>query len=325
MPVFFDPAVLFFVVGLFAGLVRSNLQIPDQVGRFLSLYLLMALGLKGGFAIRASGIDQTVIVSLGLAVAMAIAVPIVGYLALRQAIGQFEAIGVAAVYGSVSAVTFIAATQYLDQAGVPYGGHMAAAMALMESPALVIALMLAHRARRRSRSGTDAVVATWQEGLRHALTDGSQLVLIGAMAVGILTGETGQKVMAPFSIDLFKGMLSFFLLDMGTVAATQLRNLAGTPVQAFVYAFAAPPIHALIALAIALAVGLPPGETVLLMVLSASASYIAVPAALRHAVPEARPGLYVGLSLGLTFPLNIVLGIPIYAALAHGAAALLGR
>ncbi len=323
MPVFFDPAVLFFVLGLFAGLVRSNLQIPDQVGRFLSLYLLMALGLKGGFAIRASGIDQTVIVSLGLAVAMAIAVPISGYLALRRAIGQFEAIGVAAVYGSVSAVTFIAATQYLDQSGIPYGGHMAAAMALMESPALVIALVLAHRARRRSR--TEAVGATWQEGLRHALTDGSQLVLVGAMAVGILTGETGQKVMAPFSIDLFKGMLSFFLLDMGTVAATQLRNLAGSPVQAFVYAFAAPPIHALVALAIALAIGLPPGETVLLMVLSASASYIAVPAALRHAVPEATPGLYVGLSLGLTFPLNIVLGIPIYAALAHGAADLLGR
>ena len=311
MPVFFDPAVLFFVVGLFAGLVRSNLQIPDQVGRFLSLYLLMALGLKGGFAIRASGIDQTVIVSLGLAVAMAIAVPVVGYLALRRAIGQFEAIGVAAVYGSVSAVTFIAATQYLDQAGVPYGGHMAAAMALMESPALVIALMLAHRARRRS--GTEVVGATWQDGVRHALTDGSQLVLVGAM------------VMAPFSIDLFKGMLSFFLLDMGTVAATQLRNLAGSPVQAIVYAFAAPPIHALIALAIALAVGLPPGETMLLMVLSASASYIAVPAALRHAVPEATPGLYVGLSLGLTFPLNIVLGIPVYAALAHEAAGLLGR
>lgn len=319
-----DPSVLFFVVGLVAGLVRSNLQIPDQVGRFLSLYLLMALGLKGGFAIHASGINIEVVRSLTVAVAMAIIVPLVGYAVLGRVIGRFEAIGVAAVYGSVSAVTFIAATQYLDQSGIAYGGHMAAAMALMESPALIIALLLANHARRRLAGivgqEADRASSTWREGVRHSLTDGAQVVLLGAMVIGILTGPAGQKVMAPFSIDLFKGMLSFFLLDMGTVAAASLRNLAGQPKAAFFYAIGAPPLHAFVAWGICSVVGMDLGDLILLMVLSASASYIAVPAALRHAVPEASPGLYVGLSLGLTFPLNIVLGIPVYGAIAQALA-----
>ncbi len=315
-----DPSVLFFVVGLIAGLVRSNLEIPGPVGRFLSLYLLMALGLKGGFAIRASGLDGAVVSGLGVAVTMAVVVPLAAYRLLNRVVGPFEAVGIAAVYGSVSAVTFTAATQFLDQAGVPYGGHMAAAMALMESPAIVIGLLLADRVRRATGTGAPSGASTasrLREGFRHTLTDGSQVVLVGAMLVGIVSGPAGQRVMAPFSADIFKGMLAFFLLDMGTVAAGSLRTAASQPRWAVAYSVLAPWVHALVTAALASVAGLSIGDTTLAMVLAASASYIAVPAALRHAVPEATPGVYIGLSLGVTFPMNLVVGIPAYAAIAH--------
>jgi hypothetical protein len=315
-----DPSVLFFVVGLGAGLVRSTLMIPEPVSRFLSLYLLMALGLKGGFAINATGLGGAVISGLAVAVVMAVAVPLVAYRLLNRVVGPFEAVGIAAVYGSVSAVTFTAATQYLDQVGLPYGGHMAAAMALMESPAIVIGLLLADRVRRaRGGASTNGALAgvRLREGFQHALTDGSQIVLIGAMVVGIVSGPAGQKVMAPFSSDIFKGMLAFFLLDMGTVAAGNLRTAASQPRWAVAYAVVAPWAHAFTAAALSWSVGLGVGDTTLAMVLAASASYIAVPAALRHAVPEATPGVYIGLSLGVTFPMNLVIGIPVYATIAR--------
>lgn len=311
---FLDPAILFFGVGLFAGLVRSNLEIPQPVSRFLSLYLLMALGLKGGFALAKSGLTGEIAAGLGAAILLAVVVPLLGYAVLRRLVSGFDAAALAATYGSVSAVTFITATQHLETHGVPFGGHMAAAMALMESPAIILAVVLANRLRRERggiapASGAGAI-------LRESFTEGAQLLLLGAMAVGIISGEAGKAAMEPFTGDLFKGLLAFFLLDMGLNAARNLPEVRGKSPLVIAYALLAPLVHAALALALAAVLGLSPGDGALLMVLAASASYIAVPAVLRHALPEANPSLYFGLSLGVTFPFNLLVGIPLYSGFA---------
>ena len=327
-----DPAILFFVIGVLAGLVRSNLEIPPAISRFLSMYLLMALGLKGGFALAASGLNAQVVAGLGIAVVLAVVVPLIGYTLLRRWVSGFDAAALAATYGSVSAVTFITATGHLDKLGLPYGGHMAAAMALMESPAIVVAVLMANRLRQQQTAPAGVVLGggaavlggppgggvstDWRKLLHESFTDGSQLLLIGAMVVGILTGEAGREAMQPFSGDLFKGMLAFFLLDMGLMAARNLPGLRGRSPVLLAYGVLAPLLHASLAWALARTAGLPAGDTALLMTLAASASYIAVPAVVRYAIPEANPSLYFGLSLGLTFPLNLLLGIPLYTHLA---------
>jgi len=336
-----DPAILFFLFGVMAGLLRSNLEIPPPVSRFLSLYLLMALGLKGGFALAHSGLTAEVAGSLGCAVLLAVAIPLAGYQLLRRLVSPFDAAALAATYGSVSAVTFITATQYLDTRQVGFGGHMAAAMALMESPAIVMAVLMAGLVRGRLHATAvagagghapahlpEAVRSEAVRGgalplgriLHDSLTDGAQLLLLAAMAIGLATGEAGKAAMQPFSGDLFRGMLAFFLLDMGLLAARNLSSLRGTPALLLGYAILGPLVHAAAALGLARLAGLGPGNATLLMVLGASASYIAVPAALRYAIPEANPSLYFGLSLGVTFPLNILFGIPLYAAAAAGLA-----
>ena len=307
-----DPSILFFMFGLFAGLAKSNLEIPPQIARFLSLYLLMALGLKGGFALSKSGITPGIALSLGIAIGLAVVIPLAGYWLLRRRLDRLDAAAVAATYGSISAVTFITASQALDLAGIAYGGHMAAAMALMESPAIIIAIVLANKARS-PREGRHASLG---KVLHESFTDGGQLLLLGSLLIGLVTGEAGYKALAPFSIDLFKGLLAFFLLDMGLMAARSLGQIRGKPPVALAYALMAPPVHAAFALAICRLAELPVGDTILLMVLAASASYIAVPAVLRQALPEVNPALYLGMSLGITFPLNILGGIPLYTAVA---------
>ena len=315
MTILLDPTILFFIFGIFAGLVKSNLEIPQPISRFLSLYLLMALGLKGGFALNKSGFAPEIAISLGLAITLAIAIPLVSYNLLKQRLDKLDESAIAATYGSISAVTFITTVQVLDQVGISYGGHMAAAMALMESPAIIIAIILANR-NRQQRSSNKSGHTPLGKVLHESFTDGGQLLLLGALVVGLISGEAGQKVMAPFSIDLFKGLLAFFLLDMGLLAAKSLGELKGKPTITLAYAFIAPPCHAMIALSLCHLLNIPLGDTILLMILAASASYIAVPAVLRHAMPEVSPAMYMGTSLGITFPLNIIVGIPIYIAIA---------
>ena len=304
-----DPAILFFIFGVFAGAVRSNLEIPPAITKFLSLYLLMALGLKGGFALQKSGLTIDIAKTLSIAVMLAIIVPILGYFFLKKKLNNYDAAAIAATYGSVSAVTFITASQFLDLNQISYGGHMAAAMALMESPAIILAVFLANAAKSNKKGSSLNL-------LHKSFTDGAQLLLIGAMIVGLFAGSTGERIMAPFSIDLFKGMLAFFLLDMGLMVAKNFKQVLNKPIYVLVYGIFAPPVHALLALIICKIAGVGLGETILLMILSASASYIAVPAALKYALPKANPSLYFGMSLGLTFPINIIIGIPLYTFIA---------
>ena len=326
-----DPAILFFVFGILAGTVKSNLEIPPAISRFLSLYLLMALGLKGGFALAHSGLTAQVGAGLAAAVGLALIIPMIGYTLLKRFLSGFDAAAIAATYGSVSAVTFVTTVQHLENQQIAYGGHMAAAMALMESPAIILAVILANTLRQTATASSPVVVqggaAALTGGpakpgmalgkvLHESFTDGAQLLLLGAMVVGLLTGESGKAAMQPFSGDLFKGMLSFFLLDMGLMAARNLPQVRGQSPWLLAYAVLGPLCHAAIALGLAWLLQLPHGDGTLLMVLAASASYIAVPAVLRYAIPEANPSLYFGLSLGVTFPLNILLGIPFYTQLA---------
>jgi hypothetical protein len=311
-----DPSILFFIFGIFAGLVKSNLEIPPPISRFLSLYLLMALGLKGGFALNKSGFTSEIAISLGIAIFLAVLVPVLGYRFLKRRLSALDAAAIAATYGSISAVTFITTTQVLDQTGIIYGGHMAAAMALMESPAIIIAIILANKVRKQQAS--NAIQGnTLAKVLHESFTDGGQLLLLGSLLVGLISGDAGHKVMAPFSIDLFKGLLAFFLLDMGLIAARSIGTLRDKPPITLAYAFFAPPLHAFLALIMCRLFHVPLGDTILLMLLAASASYIAVPAVLRHAMPEVNPALYMGLSLGITFPMNIILGIPVYSWIAQ--------
>ena len=326
-----DPAILFFLLGVLAGAIKSNLEIPPAISRFLSLYLLMALGLKGGFALSHSGLTANVGISLAAAMVLAISIPLMGYWFLRRFVAGFDAAAVAATYGSVSAVTFVTAVQYLENQNIDYGGHMAAAMALMESPAIILAVVLANTLRQKQTPPIVSLGAgvaglsgppnqqsvSIGKILHESFTDGAQLLLLGAMVVGMMTGDAGKAAMEPFSGDLFKGMLSFFLLDMGLLAARNLPQVKGKSPALIAYAIIGPILHASLALGLAFVLNLPAGDGALLMVLAASASYIAVPAVLRFALPEANPSLYFGLSLGITFPLNILFGIPAYVSIAQ--------
>jgi uncharacterized protein len=332
-----DPAILFFVFGVLAGALKSNLEIPPAIAKFLSLYLLMALGLKGGFALSQSGFSPQMLSSLGAAMAMAVIVPALGYRLLRHKLSGFDAAAVAASYGSVSAVTFVTATQVLESQGLQPNGTMTVAMVLMETPAIVMAVLLANALRHAATanaavpvgvtSGGAAVAGMGTGGpgmpigkiLRDSFTDGTHLLLLGSLAVGCITGEAGKAVMEPFTGDLFKGLLAFFLLDMGLLVARHFDTARQQSPWLIVYAVVSPLAHAAIALGLASALSLPVADAALLMVLSASASYIVVPAVLRHAVPEANPSLYLGLSLGITFPLNILVGIPLYLQAARWA------
>jgi hypothetical protein len=329
-----DPAILFFVFGVIAGWLRSDLEIPAATAKFLSLYLLMALGLKGGFALAASGLNPSVMISLFAAILMAFIVPALGYLFLRNRVERFDAAAVAASYGSVSAVTFVTAMQYLESQQMSPGGHMAVAMVLMESPAILMAVLLANMIRQKQasaqiiagQSGSAALMAQGAGGfsapsmgkvIHESFTSGAHLLLLASLLIGYLSGEAGKVMMQTFSTDLFKGMLAFFLLDMGLMVARSMRDVKGKSPILIAYAALAPVVHAGIALLVSMLLSLPVADAALIMVLSASASYIVVPAVLRYAIPEANPSLYLGLSLGITFPLNILFGIPVYTEVAR--------
>lgn len=318
-----DPVILFFVFGVFAGAIRSNLEIPPAIAKFFSLYLLIAIGLKGGAALAQTGLSMAGALALLAALIMAALVPAYSFLILRRRIKPYDAAAIAATYGSVSAVTFITAQQFLSRNEVDFGGHMTVAMVLMESPAIIMAVLLASLVRAQEARQTSPAAGAAQavpglslkKVLHEAFTDGAHLLLIGSLLIGFVTGEDGKKIMEPFAVDIFKGILAFFLLEMGLLVARQLRE-SRADLSLFImgFALAMPVVNATVAMGLAWLFGLPKGDALLLMVLAASASYIVVPAIVRYAIPEARAGIYFTMALGFTFPFNIVVGIPLYFA-----------
>ena len=316
---FLSPPILFFFVGLLAVLVRSDLEIPQPITRFLSLYLMLAIGFRGGVELAHSAPGGPVLLTLAAAMAMAALVPVYCFWILRWRLDVYNAAAIAATYGSISAVTFVTATAFLERAGIPYGGYMVAAMALMESPAIVVAVILARLALSKPGPGGSTSNVTQEGGWNHLLRDAffnsSVFLILGSLLVGLLTGERGQAALRPFTNDLFAGILCFFLLDMGIVAARRLRDLRSSGGFLLGFALLVPLFNALLGIGVARLLSLSTGDALLFTVLCASASYIAVPAAMRLALPEANPGLSLPLALAVTFPLNITLGMPLYLAL----------
>lgn len=305
-----SPPILFFVLGLGAGILRSDLAIPEAVTKLLSLYLMWAIGIKGGIKIREAGLNPEAMWSLGLAMLLAVVVPAYVYALLRKKLDTDNAAALCAVYGSVSAVTFLTASAFLQRSGIEFGGHMVAALALMESPAILMAVALSRRGHAKEK-GT---LPSMAESLREAALNGPVVLLTGSMVIGFIVGKPGHELLKPLYVDLFQGVLTFFLLELGLVAAKRWRVLkvVGAPMIGF--AIAVPLINACVALGLAKACGLSAGNAYLLTVLAASASYIAAPAALRQAIPRASAGLYVPLALAVTFPFNIAVGLPLYWA-----------
>lgn len=306
------PMVLSFALGFLAAVARSDLSMPEAAAKFLSIYLLFAIGYKGGVAVNESGLDLRLALALLSGLVLSAVIPIIAFALLRAAtrLGPVDAAAVAAHYGSISIVTFVAGSAALTTQGIGYEGYMVAVAAAMEAPAILVALWLARRAR---------VVAAEDDSvlLREILLNGSIVLLVGAFLIGWITGPQGRAEIAPFIDAPFKGVLCLFLLDMGLVAGRGMRqslHLLAPPLIAF--GLFMPLIGAFVALPFALALGLSLGGAAILLTLAASASYIAVPAAMRVALPEANPSIYLTLSLGVTFPFNLILGIPIYLGLA---------
>lgn len=309
MELFTNPAILFFIFGIFAGLMKSNLYVPEQITKFLSLYLLMSIGLKGGVALAASGFSSSVLIVIGIGISMAILIPLMAYKFMTNYLDGYNAAAVAATYGSISAVTFVTATQFLASASIMFGDYMSAVMALMESPAIILAVLFANKLRNKSDTSLFSIA-------KESFTEGANLLLLASLLIGLIIGTNGYALIQPFTGTLFTGLLSFFLLDMGIQVAKNIPELKGKNPILIGYAIFAPLLHACIALGLCWLFAVPLGNTVLMMVLCASASYIAVPAALKHSMPEASPSIYLGLSLGVTFPFNVIFGIPLYYYLA---------
>jgi uncharacterized protein len=311
-----NPPVMFFFLGMLAVAVQSDLEIPNPLPKLFSLYLLIAIGFKGGHELYESGLNTEVVTTLAVAVLMASIVPVYSFFILRLKLDEFNAAAIAATYGSISAVTFITASALLDKLQIVYGGHMVAALALMESPAIVVGLILVRVFGQKRDIGDDETASSesgWGAVLHEAFLNGSVLLLIGSVVVGVASGKEGWGKLHLFvEKDIFYGALMFFLLDMGLVAARRIRDLKQTGFFLIGFAILMPIGNAVIGILLAKLVGMGPGNGLLFAVLCASASYIAVPAAMRMTVPQANPSLYVSMALAITFPFNIIIGIPMY-------------
>ncbi len=307
-----QPPVLFFGLGLAAIVSRARLEVPASLVKAMSLYLLLSIGFKGGVELRASGLSSQIMLELGAAVLMACLVPVTTFFIARRKLDVANAAAVAATYGSVSAVTFIASTTFLDTMKVAHGGHMVAAMALMEAPAIIVGLALARRFG--ALNPDENAEGGWSEVFKDAFFNGSVFMLAGSFVIGLLTGQSGKEALNPFTGDIFKGVLCLFLLEMGLTAGKKFADLKGVGAFPLVWGLVAPPVHALVGLGLAYALHMAPGDALIFTILCASASYIAVPAAMRLALPQANPGLYVTMSLAITFPFNLIIGMPLYYA-----------
>ena len=303
-----QPAILFFLLWVLAVVVRSDLEIPGSVLKILSLYLLFALGFKGGTELQHTVWSMSVVTPMVAALIASFLMPWIVYPIVRRRFDTVNAAAIAATYGSVSAVTFMTTASYLDARSMPFGGYMVAAMALMESPAILSGLVLA----RRGRSGGEgAVELSWASVIHECLANKSVLVLLGSLFIGLVTPESGSKSLQPFVGSMFPGMLCFFLLDLGIVAARRISDLKSSGIFAILFALAFPVVAGGAGLMVAKLLGMSEGDGVLFALLCGSGSYIAVPAAFRSAVPDANPSIYVALALGVTFPFNLILGIPL--------------
>lgn len=316
------PPVLFFFLGLMAIAVKSDLEIPPQIGKFLSLYLLFDIGIKGGEELFHSGFSPVVVKVMAACLILSFVTPFIVYKVLRVKLDVYNAGAIAATYGSISAVTFATTVSFLESSGINFGGYMVAGMALMESPAIVAGLILIGIGLKKEFKGRDLKLAeevTPQRGmgsiLHEAFFNGSVFLLVGSLVIGILSGSAGEEELEPFVTGIFKGMLSFYMLDMGLLAGKRLGELRKSGPYLVMFALLYPILFSFLGMGVSYLIGLEPGDALLLTVLTASASYIAVPAAMRISVPKANMSLLLPMSLGITFTFNVTIGIPMFYSL----------
>ncbi|MEM6317160.1 MAG: sodium-dependent bicarbonate transport family permease [Bacteroidota bacterium] len=305
-----NPALLFFILGILAVRFRNDLAIPEGSSKFISIYLLLCIGFKGGNELSHSTFDSEIAGSLLLGLALASLVPLLAFFLLRRKVGVKNAGAIAASYGSVSAVTFVTAISFLDFENVAFDGHMIAVMAIMEAPAIVVGILLIQMFSMESKRQLDK--SAIKSVLNHSVNNASVFLIMGSLLIGYLASDQQAEGIKPFTTDIFKGFLAVFLLDMGIRAGRQIGAMREHGRYVILFASIIPFVNGLIALGLASLLTDSVGNMLLFSILGAGASYIAVPAAFKNAVPEANPGLYLPMALGITFPINVIIGIPFY-------------
>jgi len=307
-----NPALLFFVLGVFAVRLKSDLEIPPNSSKFISLYLLFSIGFKGGQELAHSPFTMEIIWSVLFGLVVACAIPFYTFFILKRKLSIDDSGAIAAAYGSVSAVTFVTATSFLEIQSLTFSGHMVAVMALMEAPAIVIGVILIRLYTKRENNAPRL-----RSVIKHSFTNGSVLLILGSLVIGFLANDQQALGIKPFTTDLFKGFLAIFLLDMGIVSGKKLQDFVKSGGFSTVFAILIPLFNGC---CVAVASGFitdDVGNRFIFSVLAASASYIAVPAAMKIAAPKANPGIYFPMALAITFPFNITLGLPIYLSVIH--------
>ena len=305
-----NPALLFFLLGIIAVKLKSDLEIPPNSSKFISLYLLFSIGFKGGQELAHSHFKLELVWSILFGIIIALVIPIYTYFLLRRKFNVYDSGAIAAAYGSVSAVTFVTAASFLEIQHMSFSGHMVAVMALMEAPAIIVGVILIRLFDTKKEINTS--IATI---LRHSFTNGSVLLILGSLIIGLLASDEQAMGIKPFTNDLFKGFLAIFLLDMGIVSGKKINDFLKSGWFAVLFALIIPLLNGCLVAIISQFITNDIGNRFMLSILAASASYIAVPAAMKIAVPKANPGLFLPMALAITFPLNITLGMPIYLSL----------
>jgi len=302
-----NPTLLFFVLGIVATIVKSDLEIPASSSKFIALYLLFSIGFKGGQELAHSGFTSEIVNSLLFGTALASLIPVYTFFILKRKLSISDAGAVAAAYGSVSAVTFVAAASFLEAQKITFGGHMVAVMALMESPAIIVGviLMMKFDKERKNEVGLKSVI-------QHSFTNGSVLMILGSLVIGLIADTKQAEGIKPFTTDIFKGFLAIFLLEMGMLTAKRFSSFLKYGWFVSLFAIIIPTINGCLVAFASQYVTHEVGNRFIFAILAASASYIAVPAAMRLAAPKADPGLYIPMAIGVTFPFNITIGMPLY-------------
>jgi hypothetical protein len=302
-----NPALLFFVLGIIAVVLKSDLEIPENSSKFISLYLLFAIGFKGGQELSHEKFTTEIAWSMVFGISISILIPLYTFFILRRKLGVFDSGAIAAAYGSVSAVTFVTAVSYLESQQMALHGHMVAIMALMESPAIIVGLILISLYNKQETNKIKKRTV-----LKHSLTNGSVLLILGSLVIGFLASAKQAEGIKPFTNDLFKGFLAIFLLDMGITSGKKLKSFFSFGWFPFLFALLIPLINGSLFAIFSFLVTEDVANRFIFAILAASASYIAVPAAMKITVPKANPGLYLPMALAVTFPINITIGMPLY-------------
>ena len=306
-----NPALLFFLLGIIATRLKSDLEIPDNTSKFISLYLLFSIGFKGGQELAHSHFKLEIVWSVIFGISVAILIPLYCFFILKRKFSIENAGAIAAAYGSVSAVTFVTATTFLEIQKYTFSGHMVAVMALMEAPAIVVGVILMRVYGKKNNDTSKSLSSV----LKHSLTNGSVLLILGSLLIGFLASDQQAMGIKPFTTDIFKGFLAIFLLDMGIVSGKKLDDFLKSGWFATTFALVVPLLNGCVIAVLSQLITTDIGDRFIFAVLAASASYIAVPAAMKIVAPKANPGLFLPMALAVTFPFNITLGFPIYLAI----------